>query len=111
MDTDKIDPKEPDMRRPSFLFRYLICVYLCSSVANSSLASDWLHWRGPEQPGVSRETNPPDKFGYDPAAPDSNLVWKQPIGCRSTPLVLDGRVFIITGDGSGVDEGERVVAF
>ncbi len=99
------------MRRPLLSFKCLICVYLCSSVANSSLASDWAHWRGPEQTGVSRETGLPDKFGYDTAAPNSNIVWKQPIGCRSTPMVLDGRVFIITGDGSGIDEGERVVAF
>jgi len=73
-------------------------------------AADWLHWRGPEQNGVSRETNLPDTWSDDPADPNNNLVWKAPYGCRSTPLVMGGKVFIINGDSSGLTEGERVMA-
>jgi outer membrane protein assembly factor BamB len=39
-----------------------------------------------------------------------NLVWQQPFGCRSTPLVHKGRVYLIGGVNEGqVNEQERVV--
>jgi outer membrane protein assembly factor BamB len=63
------------------------------------------------QVGFSSDKNLPDRFGLDPADPQSNLVWRQPYGCRSTPLVMNGKVFIINSDGEGVNEGERVMAF
>ncbi|HEX4588485.1 MAG TPA: PQQ-binding-like beta-propeller repeat protein, partial [Gemmataceae bacterium] len=73
---------------------------------------DWLHWRGPEQDGASPETNLPDQFSLDPKDPNSNLLWKVPYGCRSTPLVMAGKVYIIGDDPpEGIMEGERVVAF
>jgi outer membrane protein assembly factor BamB len=87
------------------LFVFFVCF-----VVGPLSAADWLHWRGPEQNGVSRETSLPDKFGLDPSKPDSNLIWKAPYGCRSTPLVMGGRVFIINNDGQGKTEGERVMA-
>lgn len=89
---------------------FLICVCLCSSVANLS-AADWVHWRGPYQNGASDEKHLPEKWTDDPAGPDSNLIWKAPYNCRSSPLVMDGRVFIINDEGDGVLEGERVMAF
>src|SRR4051812_49833448 len=60
-------------------------------------AGDWVHWRGPEQNGHSKETGLPDSFGLDAPGRD-NLLWKQPYGGRSAPLVLKGRVYIIGGD-------------
>jgi outer membrane protein assembly factor BamB len=99
------------MKRLSvFLASCLICVYLCSSVANSP-AADWLHWRGPTENGVSLDTNLPDRFAINPTAPNNNLVWKAPVGCRSTALIMHGRCFIINDDGEGIHEGERVMAF
>ncbi len=95
---------------PVFLLVF-ICVHLRLSAANTFAADNWLHWRGPEQTGASRETDLPDKWSSDPAAPDSNLVWKAPYGCRSTPLVMNGRTFIINSEGEGANEGERVMAF
>lgn len=74
-------------------------------------AEDWYRWRGPEQTGVSREKDLPDKFSIDPKAPNSNLVWKQPYGSRSTPIVMKGRVYIINNAGEGVHEQERVMCF
>src|SRR5262245_12590284 len=74
-------------------------------------ASDWTHWRGPTQNGVSTDTNLPDKFGTDPADASSNLIWKAPYGCRSTPVIMHGKVFIINSDGEGINEGERMMAF
>jgi outer membrane protein assembly factor BamB len=96
-------------------------VLLCVLVSVSSVplwfvspapASDWLHWRGPEQTGSSPETNLPDKFSLDPADPKGNLLWKAPYGCRSTPLMMNGKVYIINDDPpEGLLEGERVMAF
>src|SRR3954469_7337417 len=89
----------------------LLCVSVPLWLISSSLAGDWLHWRGPDQSGASAETNLPDKWSPDPNAPDNNLAWKAPYGCRSTPLVMGGRVFIINSEGEGTNEGERVMAF
>lgn len=96
------------------LLRWLVpacCLSVLSvlSMAGTTAAGDWVHWRGPEQTGVSREKNLPDKFGIDPSRPNSNLVWKQPYGGRSTPLVLNGRVYLINGVGEGLHEQERVM--
>ncbi len=86
----------------------VVFVLASSSVAR---AGDWTHWRGPAQSGYAADTDLPDKFGLDPADPSSNLVWKQPYGCRSTPIVMRGKVYIINSEGTGVSEGERVMAF
>jgi outer membrane protein assembly factor BamB len=81
-------------------------------LSSAAFAEDWIHWRGPMETGASPDTNLPDKFSLDPNAPNSNLLWKAPYGCRSTPLIMDGKVFIIGDDPpEGITEGERVVAF
>jgi outer membrane protein assembly factor BamB len=72
-------------------------------------AGDWTHWRGPTQDGVSYDKNLPDKFSLDPGNPNSNLIWTAPYGCRSTPVVMNGRVYIFNSGGSGLSECERVV--
>ena len=68
---------------------------------------------GRSETGSSTETNLPDKFSLDPNDPNSNLLWKAPYGCRSTPLVMAGKVYIINDDPPEGDptEGERVMAF
>ncbi|MCS7166869.1 MAG: PQQ-binding-like beta-propeller repeat protein [Gemmatales bacterium] len=71
-------------------------------------AADWLHWRGPEQNGVSRDTGLPAVW----SATGLNLLWKQPYGGRSTPVICQGRVYIINGAEPGkVREQERVMCF
>ncbi len=69
---------------------------------------DWAQWRGPEQNGVSREKDLPEKWSVKGGA-GSNLVWRVPIGGRSTPVVMNGHVYVITPVGSGVNTQERVV--
>ena len=81
--------------------------------------TNWIHWRGPLQTGFSVETNLPDD--WDPrTVGKNNLIWKQPYGCRSTPMVMNGRVYIMGADNEplGVPTakekpliGERVVCF
>jgi outer membrane protein assembly factor BamB len=80
-------------------------------LAGDGRADDWAHWRGPEQTGVSRDTDLPDRWSADAAAPDNNLIWKSPYGGRTTPIILNGRVYIINGSGDGIDQQERVMCF
>ena len=66
------------------------------------IGGDWPAWRGPEGNGGSRETQLPN---------DWSLLWKQPYGGRSTPVVHDGRVYVINRAETGVNEQERVMCF
>lgn len=54
-------------------------------------AQDWASWRGPENNGISRETNLIDDISAD--AKD-NLIWEADTGGRSTPIVMDNRVYL-----------------
>jgi len=75
----------------------------------SANAADWIHWRGPEQNGVSNEKGLPDTFDLSVVG-KGNLLWKQPIGGRSAPLVMGGKVYTISGyDAGKLTEGERIV--
>jgi len=95
---------------------FSVALILIPSVA---AATDWLHWRGPTQSGYSPEKNLPDEWDPRVVGKD-NLIWKQPYGCRSTPLIMSGRVYIIGADNEplGVPTakekpliGERVTCF
>jgi outer membrane protein assembly factor BamB len=84
----------------------LILVFAWSA---ESRGSDWANWRGPTQNGVATDTNLPEKFSLNAQAPDSNLIWRVPYGGRSTPLVMNGRVYLINKVGSeGDSEEERL---
>ncbi|MEM9657846.1 MAG: PQQ-binding-like beta-propeller repeat protein, partial [Planctomycetota bacterium] len=70
--------------------------------ATSLFGNEWTSWRGPEQNGVSRETDLPADL-------DDVLWMKQDVSCRSTPIVMNGKVYVVSKSGEGVDEQERVV--
>jgi outer membrane protein assembly factor BamB len=72
------------------------------ALAASARAGDWPSWRGPAQDGVSLETRLPSST--------KDVLWRIPYGGRSTPVILDGRVFCIDLAGKGVHEQERVFA-
>jgi outer membrane protein assembly factor BamB len=74
-------------------------------------ANDWVHWRGPEQTGVSSELDLPERFSADPGDANGNLIWKNGFGSRSTPIVMNGRVYLIGDAGQGPTEQERVLCF
>jgi outer membrane protein assembly factor BamB len=88
----------------------LLCVSVSLWLLASAQAEDWSFWRGPEQTGVSREKDMPEKWSLKPG-PDSNLIWRKPHGGRSAPLVMNGRVYIINKAGEEIDEQERVMCF
>jgi outer membrane protein assembly factor BamB len=75
-------------------------------MSTSAASADWLHWRGPDQAGTSPETGLPDTWSPD----GKNLLWDAAVGCRSTPLILNDRVYMISRVGQGETRQERVVA-
>lgn len=85
--------------------RWLIAL-LVFCVAGTAPAANWPHWRGIKQQGTSPERGLPSDWSPD----GENLLWKVPVGCRSTPLVLNDRVYMISGVGEGEHQQERVVA-
>src|SRR5258708_6477017 len=94
--------------RFGFCVAVLLCV-LCDSVVNNLFAGGWVHWRGAKQHGASYDTNLPEKCSLDPSKPNSILIWTAPYGCRSTPVIMNGRVYILDDAGQGVLESERLV--
>jgi hypothetical protein len=93
---------------PRFVF-LAIFVFSAFSAVSAARADDWVHWRGPEETGVARGQNLPDKFDLKEEG-KNGLVWKKPVGGRSAPLVLKGRVYVLGGyDQKLPTEGERVV--
>lgn len=76
------------------------------SVAGSAPAADWPHWRGADQRGTSPEKGLPSTWSKE----GENLLWHAPVGCRSTPLVLNDRVYMIGRVGEEEHRQERVVA-
>ena len=67
-----------------------------------AFGGDWPNWRGPQSDGHAEASGLPSEF---------SLLWKAPHGGRSTPVVQDGRVFVVNRAGTGVDEQERIMCF
>jgi outer membrane protein assembly factor BamB len=98
-------------KRPRVWFFPLAVLCVLGTFVVAAGAADWVHWRGPEQNGVSREKDLPESWSTDPKDPNNNLIWQADFGCRSTPLVMNGRVYIIGVVGEGIHQQERVVCF
>jgi outer membrane protein assembly factor BamB len=84
----------------------LFCLFVV--FVDCLVGADWANWRGPLQTGVSPDTNLPSSWSDDPKSPE-NFLWKAPYGCRTTPIVMNGRVYINNQVGRGVNEQERVM--
>lgn len=57
--------------------------------------TDWTYWRGPQFNSVSTDKNLPDSWEPE-AGEGSNLVWKREIGSRSTPVIMNGRLYLVS---------------
>ncbi|QGJ70075.1 Outer membrane protein assembly factor BamB [Planctomycetales bacterium 10988] len=66
------------------------CALLLGGIVEIASA-DWPHWRGPEQDGVSRETDLPDSWSLESG---ENVLWTSDIGGRAAPIILNNRVFL-----------------
>jgi outer membrane protein assembly factor BamB len=82
-------------------FPFLITMFALAVIPMIGAASDWSHWRGPKQNGVSADKNLPSKV-------DGNEIWRAPYGCRSTPLVFNDRVYIINYDSKRDKAGDDI---
>lgn len=94
-------------RRLVSICTWCFACYWTLGLAPARALADWLHWRGPQQTGVGTGAGVPDD--WTPAG--KNVLWKAPHGCRSTPLVSRGKVYIIGSVGEKVMEQEAVSCF
>ncbi len=83
-------------------FALLVSLSAWSGVAS---AANWPSWRGPEQSGAAREAA--SVTSWSPTG--ENLLWKVAVGGRTTPILQDGRLFLITPIGEGIGLRERVI--
>jgi outer membrane protein assembly factor BamB len=65
-------------------------VALLASFPSTSTAQNWLHFRGPEQNGIVRQTNLINDWSLE----GDNVLWTSPIGGLATPIVLNNRVYL-----------------
>lgn len=87
-----------------------VTVLLTSPTVADSAEPSWPNWRGPDQNRVSTATDLISEWDPD-GGPDSNLLWKsEELGGRSTPIVMNGRLYTIARDQAGTPtEGSKVV--
>jgi outer membrane protein assembly factor BamB len=77
------------------------------SFGSGVIASDWTHWRGPNQNGVSPETGLISSWSVD----GENLIWRMDFVGRSTPVVMNSKVYVFGRSGEGITKQERVACF
>ncbi len=74
---------------------------------NSGKPGDWVHWRGPELNGVSRDQGIPEKW----SPKGENLIWsRKEFASRSTPVIMNGRIYLVCRSfPETTQEGEKTV--
>jgi outer membrane protein assembly factor BamB len=86
--------------------RPLAGVTLATALFNAACwGADWTAWRGPAHRGATTEKAVVTSWSEE----GDNLLWRSEIGGRTTPIVLDGRVYFLTPAGEGVSLRERAV--
>jgi len=83
----------------------LVVTVLSSTAAFAEDKPRWASWRGPDQTGLAREKSMVTK--WSPSG--ENLLWKSPEGGRTTPLILNDRVYYVGPVGEGDCLQERVI--
>lgn len=77
-----------------------------AALLSSTALADWPQWRGDFQNGSTAEKAPVTKWSLE----GENVLWKNDVGGRAVPIVMNGRVFIIAPVGEGISLREHVVA-
>lgn len=76
-------------------------------------AADWTDYRGPNRDGRSPEKNLPTKWALN----GENFLWKAPYGGRSTPIVMNGKLYVLNPSNPAltpeqkIDLQERLMCF
>lgn len=86
---------------------FLAAAFALSAGAVFLSASDWPNWRGPQRKGVSPETGLVSEWSPE----GKNLIWRVDFEGRSTPVALNGRVYVAGRVGEGIDKQERLACF
>jgi len=68
----------------------------CQGAQLAQAESNWPYWVGPQGTGVSNEVNLPDQWNPK-GGEDSHVLWSADIGSRSTPTLMNGRLYFLTG--------------
>ncbi len=69
--------------------------------------ADWASWRGPDQNGASTETGLVSQW----SAEGQNLIWRGDVTVRSTPIAMNGRIYVQGRAGKDITEQEQVACF
>jgi len=99
---------------PAHFLRFTLAALLGVLVAVPPLAAqdssrDWVYWRGPQFNSHSTEKGLPDDWNPD-GGEGSNVAWKADFGSRSTPIVMNGKIYLLArAEPETNREGERVV--
>ena len=86
------------------IWNLICCFWLLTTVVNSA---DWPHWRGPNQNGTSLETGLVDEWTED----GGQQLWTADFVGRSTPVVMNDKVYVIGRSGQGITEQEQIACF
>src|SRR6266403_3366379 len=95
-------------RRSCALWSLFLGISLNFGIWNLGVAAPvrgWLSWRGPQQNGASLEKNLPDKLTVNDA------LWVADFPGQSTPVIANGRLYIMGYLGEGPDLQEGVACF
>lgn len=79
-----------------FIFAFLAAVVICLTQAAISHAENWPQWRGPNNDGISSETNLPTNWSAT-----QGVLWKlkMPGMSGATPVVWGDRIFVTSAAG------------
>ncbi len=95
------------MRYCKPIFYRLFIFFLLVATPMVTNASDWASWRGPNQDGTSKEKGLISNWSVE----GENLLWQADFIGRSTPVVLNDRVYVIGRIGKDITEQERITCF
>ena len=85
--------------------RQLMAAGLAWGLTVGATQADWPSWRGPEDNGFVPHSAAVKEWSLD----GKNLVWKSAIGGRTTPIVMNGRLYFNGPIGDGVSRREHMV--